>query len=173
MPLLSIKTNKLDFQILESSDPKTIIVLDKSIYLDTYPEKPLLEVLLPGYSKSILVPFKAFDYNVINSSQLNISCGDNTNLPDGVYCITLRICPHDSVFLTKIFLKTDLIDYKFSNFLLSILEKRDFSNEEKRIIENYYIILESAKSHASFGNTKEASLLYKKAEKILNKLNCN
>jgi hypothetical protein len=172
MPLLSIKTNKLNFDIIDSLDPKVLSFLDKSMYLEKSPDKPLVEILVPGYSKSILVPYRIHSYNSISAGQLNISCGKTENLPDGVYEITIRVCPHDSIFLTKYYLKTDLLQYEIDNLLLSILNKQDMSDSFKKAMDNVFILLESAKVHARNGNVEEAIEMYKKVQKIINKLKC-
>lgn len=172
MPILTIQTNVLDFDILEVLDPKSISIIDKSSYLDGRPDKPTLEVLAPGYSKSHLVPFRPFNINIVNAGQLNIGCGSNVNLPDGVYCITLRVCPQEEVFITKTYLKTDLIDYEYDQKLLMILNNRQLSEDLKRKFQDIELILMAAKSHAKNGNTKEATSLYHKAQKYLDKINC-
>ena len=172
MPLLSIKTNKLNFDVIESLDPKVLSFLDKSTYLEKSPDKPLLEILVPGYSKSITVPYRINSYNTISAGQLNITCGKTEILPDGVYEITIRVCPHDTIFLTKYYLKTDLLQYEIDNLLLSVLNKQDMSEGFKKSINNIFILLESAKVHARNGNVEEAIEMYTKVQKIVNKLNC-
>lgn len=172
MPILSIKSNKLNFDVIESLDPTSISIIDKSEYLDVRPDKPTMEVLVPGFSESHLTPWRPFNINIINAGQLNIGCGPNVNLPDGVYCLTLRVCPQEEVYLTKTYLKTDLLDYEFDQKLLMVNSNKHISEELKRKFQDIEFLILVAKSHARNGNTTEATTLYSKAQKYLNKINC-
>lgn len=172
LPILSIKSNKLDFDVIECLDTKSISIIDKSEYLDIRPDKPTMEVLAPGFSEAHLTPWRPFNINIINAGQLNIGCGPNVNLPDGIYCLTLRVCPQEEVYLTKTYLKTDLLEYELDDKLLMILSNKFISEEIKRKFQDIDLLILSAKAHARNGNTKEATSLYSKAQKYLNKINC-
>lgn len=162
----------LDFDVIEMLDTKTLTVIDKSIYLCDDPEKPVLEVLIPGNTKPILVPFRPGVANVINSHQLNLSCGDNYNMPDGVYRLTYRICPQDSMYIDKYYLKTDILEYQLDYLLLQIISYKDIDKNLKKAFDNIYLYILSAKAHARAGNIKEASNLYQRAQKEINKITC-
>ena len=93
---LELSTHHLDFDIYESDyNPKTMVFLDKSSYMET-PEKPKLEVILPGFVDSKVVPINPNSLNVLNTSALGISSINSfEDLPDGAYTLTYRICPHE------------------------------------------------------------------------------
>jgi hypothetical protein len=172
MPILTVKSNELNFEIIDSLDPRTIAFLDKSVYLESSPDKPMVEVLIPGSTKPIVVPFRTNEYNVITGGQLNISCGKNSTLPDGVYTLKISVCPHEYVFLSKTFLKASLLEYELDSILLKQLEHRDIPKNFKKDFEYSIRLLEAAKIHAERGNINESTNLYKKVSKIVNKLNC-
>jgi len=172
MPLLGLHQNKLDFDVIETFDAQTLVIVDKSSYLDNSPEKPTMEVLVPGYSVSKLVPFNAYNVNVINAHQLNISCGDNENMPDGVYCLTLSVCPNDVVYIKKTYLKTDLLEYAIDNALIAVNSCALLTKEIKDIFITIDLLLSTAKAHAREGNIIEATSLYKKIQKLLTKIKC-
>jgi hypothetical protein len=172
MPILNIKSNKLNFEIVESLDPKVLSFLDTSTYLEKSPDKPLVEVLVPGYSKSVIVPYKVNRFNTLSAGQLNITCGTNDNMPDGVYQLTIRVCPYEVVFCTKYYLKTDLLQYEIDDILLNILYKQELSDSIKKSINTMFVLLESAKVHARNGNIEEATEMYKKIQKLVTKIKC-
>lgn len=170
MPILGIHRNALDFDVIDQMfDPKTLTVLDKSIYMDKHQEKPVLEILMPGSSKPILTPFNPYSYTVVNSRMLNLGDG---NMPDGVYKLTYRICPQEQLFISKYFLKTDIIELGIDQLLLRVFSSDDVDKNLKSRIETVSLLIMSAKAHAREGNVIEASNLYKRAQKELNKTNC-
>jgi hypothetical protein len=162
----------LDFDVLDVLDTKTLTIIDKSEYLCNDPEKPVMEVLIPGNTKPILVPFRPNTINVINAHQLNLSCGDNSNMPDGVYRLTYRICPQDSMYIDKYYLKTDILEYQLDILLLKVLSCKDINKDLKKTFDSIFLYLTAAKAHARAENIKEATSLYKRAQKEINKTNC-
>jgi hypothetical protein len=52
--MLGLHTNILDFEVLETGNLKTIVFVDSSQYMEE-PDRPLLEVILPGHTKFFLV----------------------------------------------------------------------------------------------------------------------
>ena len=155
-------------------DLQTITIVDKSEYMDAFPESPMLEVLPPGHTKWVNLPFKPRDINTITTGQLNLTCGEITTLPDGVYRFTLSVCPNDSVFLCKANLRTTLIEYMMQNFILKVVDSCD---EDAKIIKKKLIdidcLLSAGKANARKGNIMKAAKLYNKANDILNSINKN
>lgn len=172
MPIIGLNTNNLDFQILEDLDPKTISIWDKSSYVDTFPTKPALEIVPPGFNKSFVVPFKPFDITVVNANQLGIGCGDNVNMPDGVYCITLKVVPYADAYHSVHYLKTDLLQYEIDEKLLTVISNRSVSEDYKQKFLDLDLFIKAGKAHARAGNINEATSLYQKAQNIVKKIKC-
>ena len=102
--MLGVHQNTLDHEILETGNPKTLIFVDSSVYMEE-PDRPLLEVLLPGYNKYLLVNYVAKQVNPFNSGTLGLnrtlSNSDLIDLPDGIWQIKQKICPYKYIFIVK------------------------------------------------------------------------
>jgi hypothetical protein len=66
---LGISKSILDFEVLETGNELTLVIIDSSQYIE-YPERPLLEITLPGFNKYVLVNFIASSVNTFNSNTL-------------------------------------------------------------------------------------------------------
>jgi hypothetical protein len=167
MPL-SILTNILDFDIYDLDyNPKTLVFMDKSFYMES-PEKPMLEVTPPGFVEARVIPIRANELNIINSSILGLSSLDDfSDLPDGIYTLTYRVCPPEVFYKTKLYLRTVALEYK----LWEILTVKDtFTKEEEKKIVLFDRLLKTAKSYAFYGNAVKAQLYYKEAESVINSI---
>lgn len=181
MPLIGIDSYIIDFLILESNDPKTIVLLDRSHYL-AMPEKPMLEVTLPGFTGHIEVPYKINGITVLDSDTLGLteSCeyGGHADLPDGVYQIKMKVCPYDELFKKACYLKTQQLENKLCKLLV------DYNNASGCLIDKDFrngfldidILIRSAKAEIMYNNIENANQKYrqafKKVEKLNNKINC-
>lgn len=183
MPTLDIDVYKIDFLILPTNDPKIIVLLDRSNYL-TNPEKPRLEITLPGYTGHIEVPYNIGGLTVIDSDLLKLteSCEYNTlvDLPDGIYHIKQKVCPYDELFVSKCYLHSAELEGKFNQALLKIDDVPEYGDKKGLISElvNFEILLKSAKAEIIYCNAQKAAEKYKlannKITKLLNNLNyCN
>lgn len=171
---LGIKKDELSFEILVGTNPKTLLFLDTSTYKET-PERPLLEITLPGFSKYNLVNIVAGEINVLNSSLvgLNKTLGHSKlqELPDGVYTLKYKICPYDLVYLQRYHLRTTKLEQQ----LHEVFHKADLCNcgdEErlKRDLTDILLLLEGGRSEAALGFSDRAHDCYQKAQSLLNKI---
>lgn len=175
-----IRQHNLSFEILETDNPRTLVFVDSSEYFEQ-PEKPMLDVTLPGHVKYFPVSVEASHVNVFNSNTLGITevfkreCLED--LPDGVYTLKLRICPYAVLNRVKFFLRTT----QLSNKLKQIFDELDLSEcsvkEDKKIrseIVEIILLIESGKASAELANPNLAADKYqmaqKKVDKILDKL---
>lgn len=182
MPAIDIQTYKLDFFFLENNDPKSIALLDQSTYLSD-PQLPLLQVIPPGFTGALQVPYAPNTITILNSDNLTLTdvteCQDLVDLPDGVWQITQMVCPYDELYTKKCYLKTTQFDNLFANVLLrysdcfSTIEKNEY---ERKVIEAD-ILIQSAKAETYCCDIDKATAKYQKALAIVNnitkKLNCN
>lgn len=162
----------LDFEILETGNLKTLVFIDSSQYMEN-PEKPLLEIILPGMNKYLLVNIQPRKVNTFNSNTLNLTptilndC-NLIDLPDGVYSFKYKICPYKYINRVKIYLRV-------TNLLISLKKVLDdlslsdctisSDNGIKDAILDIFILIESAKASAELGNKERASNKYHIADK--------
>lgn len=166
---------KLDLNIIDTHNFKTIGIADVSIYNnDIAVENVLIEITPPGFKNSVSPFFMAKGLNIYNSNNVGLtksSCEEELiDLPDGLWKIKYSICPNDKLFIEKIYLKTDKIQCKFTQAFLTLdLENLDSDSEKykRKILDNSEIFLEGAIAASNNKDYKLASNLYKKANKML------
>lgn len=181
MPLIGIETYVIDFDILDSDNPKKILLLDQSNYL-TYPKKPLIDVIIPGFTGYVEFPYTPNTIIKIDSDTLKLT--DETeneytaDLPDGVYQIIMKVCPYDELFKKKCYLKTSQLDRQYQELLLN-LRLGSCCIDESKIIEeivNIDILLQSAKAETNICNVEDATRKYivakQKLDNLAKKINC-
>lgn len=171
----AIFRNYLDFEILDLDNPRNLVFIDGSTYLEKYPEKPILEITLPGFNEYFLVNIAPKTVNVLNANTIGItktfqsSYDCLVDLPDGVWTFTYRVCPYDSVYLTKNILISSQLNVKLE-YLYMKLEGTDCSLKEDRQLKNKLvdidIFLKTAKAYAKECNITKASNFYQIASKF-------
>lgn len=171
-----LQTHTLDFEILPTSNTKSIIFLDSSKYFGN-PESPILNVYLPGFNKFFTVDIEFGRINTFNSNTIGLTSILESNCPvefqDGVYTFDYRVCPYNHFSIEKTILRTVILDNQLKKiYTLINLDKCD-SLLKKDLLE-IHILIESAKANAELGlNTKaikEYSIAQKKVKSILDKL---
>jgi hypothetical protein len=181
MPTIDIDTYKIDFLILESNDPKVLVLLDRSNYLSN-PEKPKLEVTLPGFTGHIEVDYVINGVTVLDSDVLKLTeaCeySELADLPDGVWHITQKVCPYDEMFTKKCYLKAQTLQNSFNDLLISLDNNCncvDMAKVTRDIIE-IDILIKSAKAEIAYCNAQKATEKYniaaRKITKLSKQLNC-
>lgn len=180
MPLIGIDTYKILFSIVETNNPKTLVLLDQSNYLSVA-EKPLLFVTLPGYTGHIELSYAPSTIITLNSDVLQLT--ENTDyeeladLPDGVYQIKMAVCPYDELYNKQCYLKTTNLDCRLQNILLTYdncecIDQKDLKDKMLDI----FILIQSAKAEVNLCNVSKAVSKYKtavlKIEYLEKKLNC-
>lgn len=181
MAILTIDTYKLDFLILDSNDSKSIVILDRSHYLDV-PEKPLLEITLPGFTGHVELTYNVNGITVLDSDALCLTqaCDYSglADLPDGIYQIKMKVCPYDTLFVKKCYLKTQVLENVYADALLSLDDVcSDDLPKLKELIIDIDILIKGAKAETAYCNVEKAINKYiaafKLLEKLNKKINCN
>lgn len=173
---LGLLKHRLDFEILNTGNPKTFIFLDSSEYFED-PDRPLLEVTMPGYTKYVLVNVVASSVNTFNSNTLGLTdILESTNpidLPDGIWTLKFKVCPYDKLYIQKYHLRT----VKLENNIQRIFDYMDLSDCDVEQTDKYrlslvdvFILINSASLNASNGNLKKAYDQYQKANSLVSKL---
>lgn len=180
--MLGIHKHILDFDIISVGNPKTLVFSDSSQYMEQ-PERPLLEVIPPGYTKYFLVNYVANVVTTFNSSTLGLNQVLNqaylVELPDGVWIIKQKICPYEYVNITKKYMKVDQLMVKLSQLndeidLADCSIKNDYQLESDLV--KIYTLIEGSKSVVNVDSVKAKKyydLANDMVQKYLNKFSIN
>ncbi len=124
--MIGFRENIIDFEIVPTGNPKTLVFIDSSNYISE-PDRPLLEVLMPGYDKFLVANVVARQVNTFNSNTIGFTDLLNSDilldLPDGVYTLKYQVCPYTTNFKIKSICRTALLEEK----LVYIYEKIEAS----------------------------------------------
>jgi len=170
-----LRRHILDFEIISTGNPKTLVFLDSSDYMSE-PERPLLEVILPGYNKYFLLNITARNVNTFNSNTIGLTELLNqdclVDLPDGAYQFRYKICPYTQAFIDKAHFRTTLIENRlgqlYDKIEASTCSKKADKEIQQTIVEVHSLI-EGAKLIVNI-NMQKASNFYHLATKLLDKL---
>lgn len=171
---MSLKIN-IDFQVIPTFDPKTILVVDTSNWAHITEKPSIIEITLPGESDVITHYFDKNKINILNSNNLYSTCHTCEeqpliDLPDGIYTITVKGSP-DKFNLTRQYLKTDVTRLKVDTFISTLnLNCDNISSDLINRIQRINLFLEAAESNTRLGNFFEAQQLLFKAQKYTTKL---
>lgn len=112
----------LNIQVVPTYNTYTISIQDISTY-DTDPpvvSSPTIRIVAPNIDVSL--PFTIQSINTFNSTTLGLTAvGINAiPLPDGIYYLTYSIAPALTNYVTRTFMRTDLIQEKFDNAFMKL-----------------------------------------------------
>lgn len=167
--------SRLNFNIIDTHDPKTLGIVDTSWYNpDIVIEESKIEIIPPGFSHVASPFFMVKALNVYNSNGVGIgraSCEDQlSDLPDGLWRIKYSICPNDQLFIEKMFLKTDRIQCRYTQTFLSLdlSGNNEISEKDSRVaLEKIDFFMRGAVAASNNQNPKLAMDLYNKANNFL------
>lgn len=181
MPVVGPEYYNIDFLIVDSNDPKTIVLMDTSTYLEQ-PELPVIDVIPPGYTGYIQIPYLPNSTIVLNSDDLKFT--DNcefeylADLPDGVYQIKMKVCPYNQLFKKQCFLKDTIFYRNYQTLLLSFDQGCDSYDTDslKSQMLDLDILVQSAKAEVAMCNVDRGVQKFQAAmsalDRINQKLNC-
>lgn len=166
-----LRENIIDFEILRTGNPKTMVFVDSSDYIGE-PDRPLLEVIFPGYNKFFLVNVVARQVNTFNSNTLGFTDLLNSDclvdLPDGVYRLKYKICPYTVNYKVKNIFRSVLLEDKLK-YIYDKLEASACSiKEDKKILSDIaeiHMLLEGC-HYIVESNQKKATEFYALASNI-------
>lgn len=117
---MNIGELNLELQVSTCSSCYNLVIEDHSYYLEN-PEKPQIEIVPPGFTSPFIFEFSAQKTNIFNSYSFGLStAGSLSELPDGLYTITYRICPHDELYTKLYYSRTCEIRCSWEKKFLSI-----------------------------------------------------
>ncbi len=170
-----ITTYNLNFIVEDYLNPKVLVLTDLSEYPEV-PDRPIYSIGLPGFDTHIDINAQYNKSTYVDSNVLGFSnhvppC-DLSDLPDGIWTICYKVCPHDELFVTQYFFKTAVLQSGFDKFLSSV--EVDYKGNavmyENDQVMNIQFLLDSAKACARLGKHSEALKRYELANKALNRL---
>lgn len=176
-----LRQNIIDFEIIATGNSKTLVFIDSSDYIVDSPERPLLEVTLPGYNKYFLVNIVARQVNTLNSNTIGLTDLLNNDclvdLPDGVYKLKYKICPYTSNYKTKLVFRTTLLEDKLK-VLYDQIDGSDCSKKTDReisqVLTEVNMLIAGAQAVVE-KNEKKANDFYRLANTLIDNLTkcCN
>lgn len=168
------KIIKIDFQILETHDPKYLLVGDTSIWEYAKKKSAYILITLPGSSKAYQFIFDKNSMNIFNSHNLGLSCFTDdcldenyVDLPDGVYTVCVKSF-YEGIEKIRYYLKTDRFEIELKKTIIK--NGLEYDEKDKEFRDTIYQIkwyLDTAKSWASEGDFIKSNRFFNKAKKML------
>ena len=116
-------TLKLDILVINTYNTFTLGIADISTYPNDPPvvSSPSIEITMPGFLP-VTVPFTVNDFNVFNSTTLELTPvgAPTVPLPDGVYYLTYSVAPAYENFVNKTIMRVEQIQEKFDNAFMKL-----------------------------------------------------
>lgn len=165
----------INFQILNTYDPKMLIIADFSKWLHIENQPAVISIKLPGSKKYIEYNFVKNKINAFNSNTLGISCDvgcndpDYSDLPDGIYDVCLQGSPN-TFKKQKYYLKIDRTRIELDKQFIKL--GFEYSLDNKAYIDHLQtvdILLMAASSATRLGEIPKAHDNFMEALKLLEK----
>lgn len=126
----------IDFDVLETNNPKKLMIGDTSSEWLHAEQKPAyLYITLPGSKREHIFTFDKKSITVYNSNNLGISkpkgdckTSEYVDLPDGLYKIKLQ-SHFEEYFVEKYYLKTDIIEKEIAKKVVDNALNQSTNNE--------------------------------------------
>lgn len=171
---------KLDILVIPTYNTKTLGIADISTYPDSPPiQAPTIEITIPGFGL-VSIPFVPNDFNVFNSTTLELTSGtdDLLPIPDGIYTLTYSVTPAYENYVTKNIMRVDQLQEKFDEAFMKLdMMECDMAIKKQSKVElsSIYFFIQGAIAAANNCAIDVANKLYAQASKQLNyftKNNC-
>lgn len=160
---------KLNFSIIETNNPQTLLFVDESKYTeDTAPVFPTLQVKFPNIERVYKCLIRPEKLNSIYTNTLGFSLC-SMDYPDGVYTLKYSCEPHNTNYIIKKYMKVSGAYKKLKEIVASLTNKDDKYLQELSKIN--LLLLASQLEVES--NEEQANEYLKLANKLINKLDCN
>ena len=176
----------IDFQVYDSKDPKSFIVIDTSNWEHIHDKPSIIEITIPGDEHPVTNYYakrcsKGCGVNVFDSYSLGLmceGCGDEKiDLPDGIYDITVKGSP-DKFRKSKAYLRTTKLQLDLDKLYIDLsLECFNSEEELQRKIDKLnkiQLLIKAAEANVRHDHRCIAHDLFRKAYELLNKAKkCN
>ena len=158
---------KIDFEILNIARPTKLVIADSSLW-GFIEEKPsVIEIIPPMKDIGVSHYFNKNQNNIFNSSNLYLSeVGLTTDLPDGVYTITLK--GSDCHEVSKYYLRTESIEIRLAKaYLQTDFLDNSKDTEIKDFLSEIRSLIAGANSAVKFGELVKGTQILSKANEYL------
>lgn len=174
----------LDILLVETYSPYALSIADISTYPTSYtPVSPTIQITPPGFPTTTL-PFTPKSINTYTSADINLfvySGDDLVKLPDGIWKLKYTINPATQYFVEKTFIRTYLLQERFDTAFMKMdmMECDDAIKKQQKVeLDTIYYFIQGAIAAANKCAEKEATKMYRQADKMLtqfitNKCKCN
>jgi len=165
---------ELDFQVLDTKDPRFLSVADFSYWGQIQNKVSIIEIILPGEKFPITHYFNKKEINIFNSVNLNLNCidcndGELTDLPDGVYDITIKGSP-DKFFKHRKYLRTEKTQLELDKIYINLnLLCKSKDDSVLKTLSDIELLLRAAESNVRYDNICTAQDLLFKAQELIEK----
>lgn len=175
---MSFNKIKVDFQVINTDDPKVLVIADTSEWGVIKDTPTIIEVTTPGSRNPITNYYDQGEFNILNSATLGINCGakckeDLVDLPDGVYKIKVIGSP-EKYNKERYYFRNEKLKLRLAEVYIKL--GRDIKQGNKQEAEMLWIaelLIKASESATKLGYIGEASDFYMQASKIVkNSLNC-
>lgn len=171
---MNVGTLKLDIRICECSSCDNLVLEDHSFYLTDQPERPKVQIAIPGYTSGILFDFIPSKSNIFNSYSFGLSNNDCLQeLSDGLYTITYMICPYDELFQTIYHIRQCKSWCRWDKLLIKFFDScLDLPSDSEKMLNKIEYLLKGAEAFAKDCEPDKAIELHQKAVELLTRLEC-
>jgi hypothetical protein len=164
----------LDILVIPTYNTKTLGVADNSTY-PTSPavQSPTMEITIPGFGL-VSIPFNTNDFNVYNSSSLELTSVDEDliAIPDGIYTLTYSVSPAYLNYVTKNIMRVEQIQERFDSAFMKLdMMECDMAIKKQAKVElnTIYFLIQGSIAAANNCAVDVANKLYLQASKQLDK----
>ncbi len=172
----NINDIRLSCQIVDTHDPKVLMVMDESEWGLLEDRKAIIEIITPGRKEPSVFFLGKNQVNVFTSLTLGLNCHENggleyLDLPDGIYDITLKGSPSYYSFNRK-FLKTDILRRRMDRLWIKtnvLCEHEDKGLLDK--IKELEYLMAVTEANVRLGNIKEAHDIIDRINDLLDMAN--
>lgn len=162
----------LDILVIPTYNTKTLGIADNSTYPDSPAvQAPTIEITIPGFG-IVSIPFVPNDFNVFNSTILEITeAGDDLlPIPDGAYTLTYSVTPAYTNYVTKTIYRVEQLQERFDEVFMSLdMNECDMAIKKQAKVDLFtvYFTIQGAIAAANNCNVPIADKLYAQASKQL------
>lgn len=165
---------KVDFQVLETYDPKYLLIGDTSVWEYAKNKPSYILITPPGSSTTHDFIFKKKSMNNFNSHNLGLSCFTNdckeeeyVDLNDGVYTICVKSF-FEGIEKLRYYLKTDRFEIELRKAIIKNgLEYDEKDKDFRETVSQIKWYMDTAKSWAAEGDFVNSNRFFSKAKKML------
>lgn len=158
---MSTLNPKLDFEVISTTNPKTLIVSDISSWGIIKDSPAIITLKLPNSTKAKVYTLEKLRNNVFTPDNLNIN---QTELSDGLYEITITGSP-GKFSVSKCHLKTSKALMKLYNLYCEAYKEDD--KDLKASLQNVKNQIFAAEACTAMGNGEKGACMLKEASDTL------